>query len=285
MRSCSRRSFELLAGAGALGEGLREPALLERLGGLAEVLAALLDLLPRLGHPLLVLLALHPLAQLVGVAEDLLLLVAEPLELALDLLAGLLRLRRLEGRLQLLEPLVEVALPLGQLAEPVEHLPVLGLLRARAASGSAASGRCAAPRSGSHRGSGRAGGAAAAIGCWRTPAAAALLRRLRMTWNSRARSFRRRLVGGLLGGKAGWRALIDRARPRPGRGASRRRFMAVERLFEARPSTSESRQPLAELGGLVDHGLLRRRGASCRPRRTRRSASIASRGGSPSRCR
>ena len=101
------------AGAGALGEGLREAALLERLGGLADVLAALLDLLAGLGHPLAVLLALHPLAQLVGVAEDLLLLVAEPLELPLDLLAGLRRLGRLEGRLQLLEPLVQVASAAG----------------------------------------------------------------------------------------------------------------------------------------------------------------------------
>ena len=70
---------------------------------------------------------LHPLAELVGVAEDLLLLVAEPLELPLDLLAGLLGLGGLEGRLQLLEPLVQVGLPLGQLAEAVEHLPVLAL--------------------------------------------------------------------------------------------------------------------------------------------------------------
>ena len=78
---------QLPAGAGAFGEGLREPALLERLGGLADVLAALLDLLAGLGHAFAVLLALHPLAELVGVAEDLLLLVAEPLELPLDLLA------------------------------------------------------------------------------------------------------------------------------------------------------------------------------------------------------
>ncbi len=119
---------QLLAGAGALGDRLGQPALLERLRGLAEVLAALFDLLARLGHPLLVLLLLHALAQLVGVAEDLPLLVAEPFELPLDLGAGLGRLGRLEGRLELLEPLVEVPLALGQLAEAVEDLPVLGLL-------------------------------------------------------------------------------------------------------------------------------------------------------------
>ena len=91
------------AGAGALGDGLGELALFERLGRLADVLAALFDLLAGLGHPVAVLLALHPLAELVGVAEDLLLLVAEPLELPLDLLAGLLVLGRFERRLELLD--------------------------------------------------------------------------------------------------------------------------------------------------------------------------------------
>src|SRR5262249_43978188 len=75
-----------------------------------------------------VLLALHPLAELVGVAEDLFLLVAEPLELALDLLASLRGLGRFEGRLQLLQAVVQVGLPLGQLAEPTEHLPRRALL-------------------------------------------------------------------------------------------------------------------------------------------------------------
>ena len=71
---------------------------------------------------------LHPLAKLVGVAEDLLLLVAEPLELALDLLARLFVLGGFEGRLQFLEAVVQVALALGQLAQPVEHLARLALL-------------------------------------------------------------------------------------------------------------------------------------------------------------
>ena len=92
------------------------------------MLAALLDLLAGLGHPFAVLLVLHPLVQLVGVAEDLLLLVAEPLELPLDLLLGRLVLGGLEGRLQLLQAVVQVGLPLGQLVEPVEDLPRLALL-------------------------------------------------------------------------------------------------------------------------------------------------------------
>ena len=53
-----------------------------------DVLAALFQGLPGVGHPLAVLLALHPLAKFVGIAEDLLFLLAEPLQLAFDLLAG-----------------------------------------------------------------------------------------------------------------------------------------------------------------------------------------------------
>ena len=135
LRSSSRRLVHLPLGAGPLVDGLREPALLEGLGGLADVLAGLLDLLAVLGHPLAVLLALHPLAELVGVAEDLLLLLAEPLELALDLLAGLLVLGGFEGRLQLLEPGVEVGLALGQLLEPVGDLAVSPAAAAAAGSG------------------------------------------------------------------------------------------------------------------------------------------------------
>ena len=118
---------QLPAGAGPFGQGLRESALLERLGGLADVLAALLDLLPGLGHPFAVLLGLHPFLELVGVAEDLLLLVPEPLELPLDLLLRRVVLGRFEGRLQLLEPFVQVGLPLGELPEAVDDLPRLAL--------------------------------------------------------------------------------------------------------------------------------------------------------------
>ena len=95
------------------------------------MLAALVDLLAGLGHAVAVLLVLHPLAELVGVAEDLLLLVAEPLELRSISSLACCVLGGFEGRLQLLEPLVQVALPLGQLAEPVEDLAVLGLLGSR----------------------------------------------------------------------------------------------------------------------------------------------------------
>ena len=87
---------QLPAGAGAFGERLGESAFLQGAGGLADVLAALIDLLTSLGHPLLVLLVLHSLAELVGVAKDLLLLLAQPLELTIDLFASLWSLGRLE---------------------------------------------------------------------------------------------------------------------------------------------------------------------------------------------
>ena len=43
------------------------------------MLSRLLHLLPSLGHPVTVFLAFHPLLQLVGIAKNLLLLVAEAL--------------------------------------------------------------------------------------------------------------------------------------------------------------------------------------------------------------
>ena len=80
---------ELPAGSGPFGEGLRDAAFLECLGGLTDMLAALVDLLAGVGHAVAILLALHPLSELVGIAEDLLLLIPEPLELPFDLLARL----------------------------------------------------------------------------------------------------------------------------------------------------------------------------------------------------
>ena len=66
--------------------------------------------------------------QLVGVLQDLPLLFLQPLELPAELLLLLLGAGFFQGRLQLLQPLVQVVLPLGQLAQAVEHLPVLALL-------------------------------------------------------------------------------------------------------------------------------------------------------------
>ena len=76
----------------ALGGGPRYLACLERLGRSPDVFANLVELLPLLRHPLLILRPLHPLLQFFGVAENLLLFVAEPLEPPLDVLLFLLRL-------------------------------------------------------------------------------------------------------------------------------------------------------------------------------------------------
>jgi hypothetical protein len=122
--------LELPLGAGAAGNGPGDLPFAEGLGRLPDVLPRLFEVLAGLRHPLVVLRLLHLLAELVGVAEDLLLLLAEPLKLPLDLLALLLGLRLLEGRLEFPRPLVQVGLPAGQIAEPVEYLAILllGLL-------------------------------------------------------------------------------------------------------------------------------------------------------------
>ena len=119
---------ELPLGAGPLVEGLRDLAFVQSLGGLADLLAALLDLGALLSHPVAVFLALHPLANLVGVAKDLLFLVAKALELALGLGLGLGGLGGFERGLQLLEALVEVGLPTGEFGQAVDDLAVFTLL-------------------------------------------------------------------------------------------------------------------------------------------------------------
>ena len=132
--------------------------------------------------------------------SNLLLLLAEPLELALDLLAGLLVLGGLERRLQLLEPGVEVRLALGEFLEPVGDLAGLLLLLLLLRLGL---GPRSAARSGSRRPSIRAGRVAAADCCCEALAWSLLLcwRCWRVTSNSRARSSEQGLIGGLLGGE------------------------------------------------------------------------------------
>ena len=120
--------IELPAGSRPFGEGLRNAPFLECLGGLTDVLAALVNLLACVGHAVAILFALHPFPELVGIAEDLLLLFPQPLELSLDFLACGLRLGGLEGRLQLFEPIIHVVLPLGELAQAIENLPGFALL-------------------------------------------------------------------------------------------------------------------------------------------------------------
>src|SRR5207253_6806358 len=53
----------------------------------------------------------------------------QALELPADLVSLLARGGLGERRLRVLEPLVQIVLPTGQLAQPVEHLPRLAVLR------------------------------------------------------------------------------------------------------------------------------------------------------------
>ena len=120
--------LELALGSGPFVERLRDLPFFEGFGGLPDLLASLVDLGASFGHPVAVLLALHPLADLVGVAEDLLFLVAKPLQLPLGLGLRVGSLGGFEGSLQLLEPLVQVSLPPGEFGQPVENLPGFALL-------------------------------------------------------------------------------------------------------------------------------------------------------------
>jgi hypothetical protein len=89
--------IKLPAGPCPFGQGLRDSPFFECLGGLTDMLAALVDLLACVSHPVAILFALHPFPELVGIAQDLLLLISQPLELPLDFLARLRRLGGLEG--------------------------------------------------------------------------------------------------------------------------------------------------------------------------------------------
>src|SRR5690606_25022467 len=65
--------FEFALGAGAFGQRLGDTALLERIGRPADVFAAFVQALLRFGHRLLILGLIHPFAQLITIAQHLLL--------------------------------------------------------------------------------------------------------------------------------------------------------------------------------------------------------------------
>ena len=65
--------------------------------------------------------------QLLGVLQDLPLLVLEALKLALQFLLLLLSASLFQSRLQFLQSLVEVVLSLGQFFETIQDLPVFAL--------------------------------------------------------------------------------------------------------------------------------------------------------------
>ena len=82
--------------------------------------------LPALGLALIALL-IHAGDHFIRVAQNFLLMITQPLELALELLALSLCLRLLQRGLQLTQPLVDVFLTAGQVAEPVEDIARLSL--------------------------------------------------------------------------------------------------------------------------------------------------------------
>ena len=73
-------------------------------------------------------LVVHPLGELVGVLNVLLLLIAQLLELTADFLLLSLRLGLAQGLLHLLQFFAQVLLSLGEFLQPVECLEILALL-------------------------------------------------------------------------------------------------------------------------------------------------------------
>ena len=121
--------FQITLGPRSFGGRSRDLVLLQCFTGTLNILASLVQLLRLLGHSLLILFALHSLAQLFGIAKQLLLLLPKRLQPPLDLFAFLFGFGFFERRLKLFNPLVQIALPPSQLLQPIKHLPIfLGLL-------------------------------------------------------------------------------------------------------------------------------------------------------------
>ena len=97
---------------GARGAGLRlgKPALLHRLGRVADLRPGVIEPLAGVGHPLAVLGAVHLLADLIRVAQGLKLLIPQALELAERVLPLLLVAGLAQGGLGLAEFVAHLAL-------------------------------------------------------------------------------------------------------------------------------------------------------------------------------
>ena len=91
--------FELAFGASARRECSRDVLLIERFGRFSDVFTILLQVSPCLFRRFGVDGLFHPIQQFVGLSQKLLLLIAQPLELTLDLFALLPRFGRFEGQL------------------------------------------------------------------------------------------------------------------------------------------------------------------------------------------
>ena len=120
---------EFALGTRSLGSCLGYHLLLDRFAGPLDVLASLLQLLPLLGHAFLVLRLFHSLLQFFGIAQNLFLLLPQSFELLLGFCLFFCSFGGFQCGLQLLDSLVEVFLPLGQLTKAIQNLPILaGLL-------------------------------------------------------------------------------------------------------------------------------------------------------------
>jgi hypothetical protein len=97
-------------GAGSLAEGLRNLAVLQSFGRPPYVLASLFQLLALLLQALTIFLGFGLFANFVGIAKNLFLLIAEPLELAFKLFSLLLRFGLFHRRLQLSKTINQVLL-------------------------------------------------------------------------------------------------------------------------------------------------------------------------------
>ena len=119
---------ELFGGALGGGGGLLQLAVVEIVGGAADVFPGLVELLPRIGHAVLIFGLVHAIAEFIGVAEHLPLLIAEGGELAFDGVALLLIAGLLQGGLSLAHLAIEVFLALGEFAQSREDLAIFALL-------------------------------------------------------------------------------------------------------------------------------------------------------------
>ncbi len=128
-----------LLSAGAGRERRGSLLLLERLGGLLQLLSGLLDLFSRFLHALLIGFAIHAIDEFVGILEQLLLAIAQAFQLLFEFLLFLLGFRLLQREVQFAQLLVKILLSTGEFIEPIHdlaHFALRGLIgRIRSALG------------------------------------------------------------------------------------------------------------------------------------------------------
>ena len=119
--------LQILLGPRAGRERRRSLLLAELLGGVAHVLTRLLQFLPGFCHAGFILLVRHPLVQFIQLAEQLLLLFLQALQLPAQLLFCFPVFRSQQFGLQFLHPLVQVVLAAREILETAQHLQVFAL--------------------------------------------------------------------------------------------------------------------------------------------------------------